>query len=1292
MKVLQLNIRSINTSKYLLRDYIRNNKIDIACLTETWHIDNAKSILNLTGLVPHFRNRQGETKGGGTAILLSPTIKAVRRKDLETTDLEAVFVEATINGKSTIIGSVYIPPGHAHRDKIGILNDIISSVPNSSLLITGDLNARSLSWEPQNLNRTSQNSESWRRGEMVEFLCIDHCLEILNTCTYTRIFMDDHSSPDLSLARCIKGKIKWTIDSNAHLCSDHEAIIINIDTPISASKTRWNYKSANWDQWNLTLADRLDKWVSDINLSSVNMDINNLALSFNNIIINTAREMIPTKTINRYSKPFYTPKLAQLSKEIRLARRQFRLRRDPHNHSRYKLAVETYNKEYDNERDAHWSKLCDSLTSVSDCDMWRTVNKVLKSSSASIIQPLRKSDGSYCFDDEVISERMQKAHVLRDSTGTGDFDEDWYKLIMSRIAHIREHPTSDSDLWYNRDLTPQEVTRALRAIKPSSAPGPDLITPPMIINAGYVLNQPLTTLFNAVWTSRTVPTVWKNENKIYIPKPGKDDLHVEKAYRGISLTSIVGKTMERVVKSRLYIWLEQIGALDAYQSAYRENENITQLMLNFLLDVYQGFKAHENTIAIFIDLEGAFDGVWREGVVYRLFESGLRGNLLHYIDSYLHNRMSRNIVNDYVSDWVTTGIGVPQGSVVAPLLFIAYTSELTRSLQKRISWADDIVGWVRNVDVDIAQDQMSQQMKRLMSWLHTWRLTISTNKTKIMCLTRKGSVDVNFAINNSSLDQVNSIKCLGIIVDKNLSFTLQVEQQAQKGRSALGRIRAFLAETGGASTETGVKLYKACVLPHLIYAYPAWCALTHGSLSKIEQIQYQALIAATGAMKCTSAHKLEVLCNILPLRLKLEQEVMMEMLRIFRKSTSHPLKTLIDSLRNDPNYMRPDVITPLHHMASYDRLLKKRQLSLENAEPYLTIGPDELFCHTIEVNDKLWRGLGNSSNRTSDQLQRAKDILDCTLSAADNSTLIAFTDGSALSNPGPCGAAAVLYVDGLDSDPTILSESISSRGTSYDAELHAILLVISFVINSLLESTFSTVHIFSDCQSALRSLQNNSLKDCPLVGNILKGVSRLYDHGIRVKGSWVCGHANLQPNEIADTYAKKAASKSQTDNIPPKIFPTLAKSVIKLLILDKWQSSCNNKPELTQIRQKCSTISIKSYGNRLGEVKRNRLILGHHKLKSNLKKIRLVDDDTCECGTGAETVSHIFYDCPLQNEHREQFFNDIDKIFQNYDVPFSERKVNLDILMRQYGKLQTAITKQIDWAVHKFLACPKFNI
>jgi ribonuclease HI len=342
-----------------------------------------------------------------------------------------------------------------------------------------------------------------------------------------------------------------------------------------------------------------------------------------------------------------------------------------------------------------------------------------------------------------------------------------------------------------------------------------------------------------------------------------------------------------------------------------------------------------------------------------------------------------------------------------------------------------------------------------------------------------------------------------------------------------------LAETGGANTETGLKLYKACVLPHLTYAYPAWCSVSTGSLAKIESVQYQALLAASGAMKGTSSQALEVLCNVMPLRLKFEQEVMMELARIKRKSDDHPLRSLCDKLSSDANFMRHDIITPLHHMAAYEKQSQKRNCNFKDIEKHAKLSPNELFLHGIDIDDSQWRGLGNSNNRTADQLSRARAILDNKLANLEEQTLVAFTDGSALNNPGPCGAAAVIYRDGLSSDPIILEKPISARGSSYEAEIHAIALATSYALTHA-DNSLSSVHIFSDCQSALKVLHSNNLKDSPTVTNILQDVSLLIDLGISVKGSWVCGHADLKPMNLQTLMLNSLLFKPKMKTLSPK--------------------------------------------------------------------------------------------------------------------------------------------------------------
>jgi hypothetical protein len=240
---------------------------------------------------------------------------------------------------------------------------------------------------------------------------------------------------------------------------------------------------------------------------------------------------------------------------------------------------------------------------------------------------------------------------------------------------------------------------------------------------------------------------------------------------------------------------------------------------------------------------------------------------------------------------------------------------------------------------------------------------------------------------------------------------------------------------------------------------------------------------------------------------------------------------------------------------------------------------------------------------------------------------------------------------------------------------------------------YSTLHIFSDCQSALKAAHNSDLKDSSTVASILQDVSNLHSRDINVKGSWVCGHADLEPNEIADSLAKAAAAQASIERTFSSLTLSTAKSVVKAFIKDKWQKNWNNRhTDLYHRLQTCTTKTYKSFGNRFGEVKRNRLRLGHSRLKSNLKKIKLTDCDTCNCGLAAETLEHIFYDCQIQYAERENFLADIERIYAHHDIAPPNRTINLDLVLGLNDHLPASTRTDIDVAVHKFLSSYNFKL
>ena len=126
--------------------------------------------------------------------------------------------------------------------------------------------------------------------------------------------------------------------------------------------------------------------------------------------------------------------------------------------------------------------------------------------------------------------------------------------------------------------------------------------------------------------------------------------------------------LERIINTRLIWWLESQFKIDLFQFAYRKNFSTTQALTYFIDSIKRGSCDDQHTVAASIDFEGAFDSVWRNGVLYKLWKVGIRGRMLLFLHSFLNNRFSRSLVNSHCSEWIQTDIGVPQGSLLAVIL------------------------------------------------------------------------------------------------------------------------------------------------------------------------------------------------------------------------------------------------------------------------------------------------------------------------------------------------------------------------------------------------------------------------------------------------------------------------------------------------------------------------------------------------------------------------------------------------------------------------------------------------
>jgi hypothetical protein len=292
----------------------------------------------------------------------------------------------------------------------------------------------------------------------------------------------------------------------------------------------------------------------------------------------------------------------------------------------------------------------------------------------------------------------------------------------------------------NSPITPTEVSSALKNLK-SKAIGPDLIHNQMLANLSPDNREHMRHLFNILLLNGFAPQDWREAIIVPILKPSKQPTD-PLSYRPISLTSCLSKIMERVINTRLNWHLETRNLLQPNQSGFRPNRSTIDHIIALENDVSTGFASKLPTYAIFLDIAKAFDHTSTDGVLYKLGKLGVKGNLLHWIKSFLSNRTAKVRVGNQLSEPRTLSKGVPQGAVLSPALFNVMMSDLPKPPPgvKTKTFADDVAVYTTAKNADKAEQILQPYLNRLYKWGKKWGLEFQAEKSTLLTFSRSRKI------------------------------------------------------------------------------------------------------------------------------------------------------------------------------------------------------------------------------------------------------------------------------------------------------------------------------------------------------------------------------------------------------------------------------------------------------------------------------------------------------------------------------------------------------------------------
>lgn len=1218
------------------------------CLTETFEsLQEPVKFRNWSKL-----GRARDDGYGGVAILYKDDEDGVyinRRTELENQDVEAICAEVTVKTReSVLLIAAYVPP--QRNDQMQGLIEIIKEGKKKfhHILVTGDFNAKSHSWNNRSINTC---------GSLLEGFLYETGIVCMNDGQPTRRASDSVIDLYLVSPKLVQHVESCQTLSHENVRSDHIGVSLELfklpeKDPVSVE--RWVISKTDWNIWNKCTEKGFKEW-NKMTESFESMD--EMAESFMEVYIKCLTEAVPkreTKVMNRRKKPPWWSEETQTARhELNMAKKTYKRRRTPINFKNLREKEESFMSRAENAKDDWTKNLCERISRAeSPKEMWENFKSLTsyEQLDGGGMLPLLDENNVPVFDSSEKCDILQGLFFGGRHLDECQFDDNFKEDVDNVLSEINQvDPSLESsvneDDELNYDITKCEVEAVLQNLKKSKAPGPDNVYADVLRNAGDEMTNAVHKLFQKSWQTGKIPSQWKEAEVKFLRKQGKKSYHDAGSYRPISLTSCICKCMERIIIHRLYGYVEHHELLDREQEGFRKFRGTSQALLRLTQDIYNGFNDKQHTVAFFIDLEKAYDSVWREGLIVKLFRMGIRGKIWRWIKDFLSDRHAAITIRGEKGEKFESQLGLPQGSVLSPLLFNLYTTDIyNRVRNQKVKFADDGTIWRTGNNVPQIIESLKEDLLEVMQWSNKWRMKISLPKTEFCIFTMDSKITeqwqtTSLLIDNKSVAYNKTPKMLGITLDEKLKFDKHIEIIERKGHRSVDMLRR-VKESECVKPKCLLQLYKAMVRPQIEYAAAVW---QNGKCDPLDRVQRKGLSVCLGLPGTAGIEAMEVEAGIVPLTLRREELAIRETTRILMKDNSNLIKESWDKWKADGRAERK--VSPFGLMdIQVADMVSNTGIQIHNLEKQMS------FIAALQPSrepPEYWKSLGSSKNRSKEQEMSSRLIVGNMVESCSTNTAIAFTDGSCMGNPGPCGSGAFIIIPGND-DPVCLKRAVSKNGSILLGELVAIQMTIEYITGRS-NTGIEQLHIFSDSQTAVGVLTlgwDAKTHGCT-IQETKRAVDRLNQAGVTLEISWTPGHSDIRGNDIADQLAKEGATEA--DQMEEDSGVTTAgdvKLAAKKSGLRKWQDRWEKSErgrDLYQFRPSVGVIVKHTFQTPQSEGAISQLRTGYARLNEYLHKIGSKDTNQCLCGE-IETVTHYLQHCPNYQTERDRFWVNIQRL------------------------------------------------
>ena len=555
----------------------------------------------------------------------------------------------------------------------------------------------------------------------------------------------------------------------------------------------------------------MTKWKHDINPEDIsskegrNRITKNFLIAFHESI----NHCFSQKKICQHSKFWMTESIKKAIKNFKSCKRRNRKWCDPSSSQDLTEAKVHLDKLIQTETDRYWANYLQETGSTSGKNFWNKVKNVIDPRIQQATQPLKNQEGELEWDDDKIMDILVNTNIKRlPISKSYEFDQSFYDQVNNNNSKLLNSEGSNPNI-FEKQITIKEIMEQISDSNGLASPGPPSEgvnspgIPPILLKKSSETLSPFTQhLFNILWKHGDFPDVLKSDIKFFIPKPDKDDYSLPKSYRMLTLSMCISKLYDGIFSRRFSTWLEQIN-FDEDQYAYRRNLSCQHAIFKLVQHTVENFNKGNITILLLIDLEGAFDALWHQGMILQLYNEGIRGKILNLVWNILHNRTALVKVNDLNKSIPCTDTGACQGNSSAAVMFTFLIRKMMKNTScNKIKYSDDGNLYISGPPEEAQQmaNTICNDLKLISKWSYKWRMPINLSKTKYMILNRFDSpLDINISFDqvlsgNSSTIHIKRTleeRILGVIFDEQLTFTPHIDHLVNRSFTAINKVQDF---------------------------------------------------------------------------------------------------------------------------------------------------------------------------------------------------------------------------------------------------------------------------------------------------------------------------------------------------------------------------------------------------------------------------------------------------------------------------------------------------------------------